>query len=288
MTTQTLKANFSYEALRVNASVILGLLRGTERLTDVTPQMQTVNSFLKQYELQDPIFNSNIMRGDRSAIVIFTKNSEKRVLKVYNTRYQTIPRMQEEINFTAYLNNQGVPSPKILDNKRGKLISKVHCNDNSWIGVVMEFAYGSHPNSYSTRLLRDMGRTQARLHTIGEDYYTTYRNPAISLPKGAVSILLRWLPTGLSHFDLSSDNIVVRNGRVNNILDFDGMRHDPLIVCTLFSLMCIYKNQPDVISLETYLLAYGSVRTLTSSERILIRLVFAIRYLSPKMLWMRF
>ncbi len=253
------------------------------------PSPATIRGFLAHYGLGGSEVGADIGGGDRSSTVIVASGSKKYVLKVYSIQKKNRSEISQEIDFTQFLLHRGVPVFRVLPNSEGSLISDINDGDDSWIGLLMDFELGIHPQSYNSVLLDSMARVQGRIHVGGLEYAKRFHHDPEFLKDGALrSALLSFLPKGLSHFDYESGNMLTQNDQVSCVIDFEGMRYDPLAVCLFFTLTQLHESMHDPEKLSLYLAAYQAVRPLSASEKLVLRLALGTRYRSLKLLTLRF
>jgi Ser/Thr protein kinase RdoA (MazF antagonist) len=128
-----------------------------------------------------------------------------------------------------------------------------------------------------------MARLQAQLHRNGILYalavHRITRQYGLKQKHHKERIIRALVPQGISHFDYDSTNLLVDNkGNITSILDFEGLRYGPLVVCIYFSLTCIYDKRHNKAMLRYYLAIYQQTRKLRSLEKFLLRLSLVMRY----------
>jgi len=249
------------------------------------PSSTVIQRFLDLYHLNDAEVGADIGGGDRCSTVVVTSGKQKYVLKVFNIHKRTAEQISEEISFMQYLYEHGIPAPKVRTNAYNQLISEQTIDGVTWVGMIMDFETGKQPTSYTPELLADMAKLQGRIHLQGAEYAKQIGD-RLKIVRGRsyLSLLLTFMPRGLSHFDYYSNNILARGNKVSCTLDFEGMRYDPLVVCVTFTLIRFYSDFRNPSELERYLRAYQTVRPLSQMEKRLLRLGLALRFLSPKLL----
>jgi Ser/Thr protein kinase RdoA (MazF antagonist)/O-antigen/teichoic acid export membrane protein len=253
------------------------------------PSTTIVEAFLARYGLANAGVGDDIGGGDRSSTMVVTTKSQKYVLKVYSAQKKNRSEISQEIDFTQFLLHRGVPVFRVLPNTDGGLISDFNDGPDSWVGVLMDFEPGIHPQHYSAELLGNMARVQGRIHLGGLEYAQRYHHDPDFLKDGAIrSALLSFLPKGLSHFDYESGNMLTQDNQVSCVIDFEGMRYDPLAVCLFFTLTRLYDAMRDTANIGLYLKSYQAVRPLSIAEKAFLRIALGLRYRSPKFLTLRF
>jgi Ser/Thr protein kinase RdoA (MazF antagonist) len=211
------------------------------------------------------------------------------VLRVYR-QYKKMPdEIYRELDFMQFLAKNGMVVPRLIENSKGRLLSEVTIDGVVWRGILMNLMPGSHPASYTPRLLGDMARLQARLHGLGREYAELSLRHQDTLRQTAAGPAGRWgwrcyglvrraatafLPFGYSHFDFTPSNVLVDRGRVTAILDFDDMAYGPLVGCLAVTLNRLPQGLRAVATLEHYVSAYETVRPLGEFEYLYLWFLF--------------
>jgi O-antigen/teichoic acid export membrane protein/Ser/Thr protein kinase RdoA (MazF antagonist) len=249
---------------------------------DSRPSAGTVTAFINQYGFSNVHRGEDIGGGDRSSTLVLDTDQGKYVLKLYSAEKRSLADLTSEIDFTNYLSAHGVPVPAVTANSEGSAVSQATHGGATWFGVMMQFEQGQHPASFNRTLIQNMARMQATIHARGLEYAKATDNASPTQPhrKTSWSAVLRGLPRGISHFDYYQGNILTRNDEVSCVLDFEGMRYDPLIVCLLFTLDTLKPYLSSKAELREYLAAYQSIRKLSLLEKIVIKLALALRFQS--------
>lgn len=210
--------------------------------------------------------------GSSNRTFLIKDESGSMVLRVYRYKKRSNAQIGQEIRFIRYLANRSLPVPKHLVTLKGNAESLISIDDIEWQYLLMRFEPGVHPQDYSLPLLSSMARLQAVMHCAGlafagEQLGSTWLN----------RVLDRFLPRGFSHFDFDATNILVgQNSKIRCILDFEGMRFGPLVICLYYTLTRIYDQSGDMDDLRTYLHEYQRVRRLNMFEKIALSLAIAV------------
>jgi O-antigen/teichoic acid export membrane protein/Ser/Thr protein kinase RdoA (MazF antagonist) len=253
------------------------------------PTSDIAQAFLSQYKLTSVHIGQDIGGGDRSATFVVTAGSGKYVLKMYSTQKRSRTQLEEELKFTQVLRGKGVPAPRIVANATGEQISQLNSPNGEWLSVLMHYEAGVHPDTYSETLLDNMAHVQGYIHQVGMEYaqeqaaWASY-NKAHSVR----SKFVRYTPKGVSHFDYYRGNLLATGDVVSCVIDFEGMRYDPLVVCIFFTLTTLYQEPSDKSKLELYLKSYQDVRTLSWMEKRIIQFALAVRFHTPRLLLIQF
>jgi Ser/Thr protein kinase RdoA (MazF antagonist) len=160
---------------------------------------------------------------------------------------------------------------------------------------------GSHAKHYTSQLLSELAISHAKMHVLAtnftykpqnipdyyelrEEYFVRLISDRDKLQAGFVDRaeaytvrLERGLPSGLCHLDYGNDNILVKDGHIAAILDFDDLQYSPLIKCLAYTLWEVtFYNGP--LAMEEYLLAYEILRKLSDEEKSLIKPCILFRH----------
>jgi O-antigen/teichoic acid export membrane protein/Ser/Thr protein kinase RdoA (MazF antagonist) len=262
------------------------LKRAAENSRPLTPAV--VSRLLSQYKLDGATFES-IDPGTAGSTVTVCHRGQKYVLKIYQGSDQTADHLGRELKFTNFLTARDMPVPRTIDTAKGHSYAHARANGCNWYSVLMHFEQGRHPETYSRRLLRDMARVQAGIHVAGAAYAGDNTADAKLLTGHTLkSRLLKFAPKGLGHFDFDGTNLLAKNGWVSCVLDFEGVRYDPLVVCVIFTLSRLYSYQRNSSELGEYLDSYQTVRPLNFVEKLAIRAALTLRFKTPRLLILKF
>jgi O-antigen/teichoic acid export membrane protein len=237
----------------------------------------TIRRMVRSFGITDCTVKA-LPNGSNNQTLLITVKNTKYVLRVYKDRTRTLEQIQTEIDFMATLSNGGIPVPEIISSSKGQQVSQMISGGVVWEYIMMSFEPGSHPDTYSPTLLRNMARTQALIHRAGLQYSGQPSHPVTSLVNRLLGHLI---PVGYSHFDFDGSNILIdRSQEIRSVLDFEGMRYGPLCICLYFSLGEIYKHTQHRESIWGYLSEYQKQRRLSRLERLFTSCALAVRFRS--------
>jgi O-antigen/teichoic acid export membrane protein len=250
------------------------------------PDLPVLQTFAGLYGLSGASIGKDIGGGDRSSTVILSHKGKRYVLKVHNPDKRSLEDIREEVEFTSYLADKNIPVPKYVTAVDGQTITQLTVGKTKWLGVLMLHEDGEHPAVFSDELLREMALMQARIHAAGI-VYAEQKSPqsAIFSKKALKSTFLPFVPKGLSHFDFDGGNILVNNNRVSCVLDFEGMRYDPILVCIFFTLTQLHATARNMNNISLYLKSYQEIRRLGLFEKVIIRIALAFNYRAPRLIY---
>ncbi len=254
------------------------------RTPDVAfPALHTdLRAMLAAYKIAD--FSMTVFgNGSSNRTLLIHASNNQYVLRIYKPSTCTDTQIEREIDFISYLASQGLPTPHILTNTDGTQLSHLELNGIRWQYVLMEFMAGKHPASYTPELLQDMALQQAQLHLSGVAYakQTADQHPS---PRTRERLLTTFTASGYSHFDYDATNLLVNDGHISAILDFEGMRYGSLVACVYFTLSRIYEFHQDPTLLICYLASYQQLRQLRPLEKLILSTSLSARYRKPSLL----
>jgi O-antigen/teichoic acid export membrane protein len=253
--------------------------RKKNRLDDAQPfplsmNHQMIAMLLSAYNITEFAYKA-LLNGSTNTTLIIGSPSGKAVLRIYEAPGTTVRKIAEEVTFMEHLATHGIPTPQVFQNRRGKKLSRTTINGVDRYYILMEYAPGHHPSSYSMRVLADMAARQAQIHLGGLQYASRLQKRHLL----AVAV-----PYGFSHFDFDASNILVEDEHISSILDFEGMRYGPLIGCIYFTLTHIYDAAYDPALPLAYVRMYQKTRKLRTLEKSALAILLSLRYRNMRFL----
>ncbi|MDN3242039.1 phosphotransferase enzyme family protein [Glycomyces tritici] len=211
-------------------------------------------------------------------------------------------KVRAELALVAHLAGSGFPTPAPFTADSGERFALVAGKPIA----VFPFASGEVPPAMTPDLAEQSGALLARMHTDAAGW-TDDRIPVTDrtclletaassdvdltgadhwraavrdfLDRHAEDLaLLGEQPAGPLHHDLHRQNLLVEDGRVTAVLDFDELNHGPLILDLARALQYAALEQPDrrlpAAVAEAALAGYRKIRPLTPTELQLLPLAF--------------
>jgi len=255
---------------------------------------------LSNYSIGNYISHKHIERALGNTIYLVKTSNNKFIMKIFEN---SDPRFIDyQINLTDIAENNKLPVPKNIITKTGK---KLLLYKDKRI-IVQEFIIGRHPKKLSNILIIDIANKQARLNKAlfkaklkniynwGGDYhfslmaFNVKKFEDFNIRKEEQKILSKLkhidksqLRKSAVHGDFHSVNLLVKNDRLNAILDWDDAHEDYFI----HDLSCFiahsfikpnlaYQNQ-----IRLYLREYQKVLPLNIEEKKAIYYFIKQRYL---------
>lgn len=229
---------------------------------------------------------------ENTTLLVRSTNDQRYAMRIYRQDKKSDGQIVSELNFMAYLRQNGIPLPDIILNTQNQAITLLDSSDNTWQVIAMEHIDGEHINKPSAELLSDIATTQATMHLLANNYPTSNENiriidkltetefiQQIDIPKLPVELqqfLHRGadyevsfsgeLPIGPCHFDYDEQNILCRNNAIVAVLDFDDLSIAPYVVCLAYTLWHI-SDSIGLPAMEAYLAIYEQLRPLSVHER---------------------
>lgn len=244
------------------------------------------------------------------------KNKKQLVIRIYNTE-RKLKDVMREIKIMEQLQKKGIPIPKIYNIKNKKFLHFKDENKKKRVAICMEFIDGSELKSNDYNLIEVCACTQAKMHGLLSNNKMSFKNKQRGILKikkwmdkevfdilhnenikdnmkneifkRYKNILKEWkenkkvlttLPFGIVHFDYDSSNILIKNGNIAGIIDFDDITQAPLIVDLGFSLWwwLFFNFKKNSLKVgKDYIRAYSQTRKLTKEEEDLLFLVIRVR-----------
>ncbi|MCC3764178.1 phosphotransferase [Glycomyces sp. TRM65418] len=213
-----------------------------------------------------------------------------------------LDKVRAELDLVGHLARDGFPTPGPVPSLIGEPVAVVGGNPIA----VFPFVPGDVPAAMTPDLARQCGTLLARMHAGTEDW-TDERIPVIDrrgiLEQAADSdvdlagadrwrtetrafldrhaedlALLDGLPSGPIHHDLHRQNLLVEDGDVTAVLDFDELNRGPLLIDLARCLHYLALEQPDrrlpAALAQAVIAGYEHVRPLRITELELLPLAF--------------
>lgn len=264
----------------------------------------TIMTALEQYTFSLIAFEA-AKSGIENTTILVDTDKGRFVLRVYRQNKKTDRAIKEEIRFIHYLAQNNLPVPIVQPNTNHQHLTHVSVDNLRWQLVLMEYMPGTHAPHYSIPLIKNMARTQAKLHLLSEKYdydasdltkLTVLRETGIikqivkeSLNNRLIGFIERAeqykvavsleLPSGVCHLDYSKGNILVDNdSNVSALLDFDDMEVAPYVICLGFALYHLRHDGCSQVEQEEYLNQYKATRKLSEAEAALLPSIELFRH----------
>jgi homoserine kinase type II len=215
-------------------------------------------------------------------------------------RISGIEKVRAELRLVAFLAEHGYPTPAPLQAGTGPVLEAERPI------AVFPWAAGEVPEAMTEPLAKRVGALLARMHLLTADWddeqvpvidrAALLREALASRPdlagvdawhaamrrfldgRAADLERLERLPAGPLHHDLHRQNLLVADGEVTAVLDFDELNRGPLVIDVARVLQYAALDAPELRLpreiTEAVLAGYERIRTLTDDERALLPLAF--------------
>jgi Ser/Thr protein kinase RdoA (MazF antagonist) len=265
--------------------------------------------------LSTQIFKDGIIN---TSYCLEISSGEKVVLRVYQNTEKSNENIEKELDFMNEMKNFGVPVPAVLNNNKGKKLTIFKdSHGKEWRCIVMTFVEGRHlkPNDFG--FIPEFATYQAKMHLasikinknpdgpnfkamidwmdkefegikskkLTKDIFGSIEKIYIELKK---DIEVNYknildLSYGDVHLDYDSENIIVKDGKIKAILDFDDISLQPFILDTANSLWWwLFKNKKEDYKkiLQKYFESYEKIRNISEKEHKQLSLFLRMRNLT--------
>jgi Ser/Thr protein kinase RdoA (MazF antagonist) len=226
-----------------------------------------LRTLLRSYAFE-PIQVAATTQGVENQTYMIQAADRGYVLRVYRQGKKTTPMIQGEIDFMEFLGAREIPVPQVVPNKWGRSVSETLIDGISWQFIVMRRMPGEHPLTFPKPLLVELAQLHGRLHLLGMEYAQTKSAHTRRL-MGFTQRLnkSRWSAMGFSHFDITPYNLLVMNGHITGLLDFDDMNYGLLADCLAITLLRSSDIVADPANRRAYLTEYQKIRPLARWEQ---------------------
>ena len=265
---------------------------------------KTIGNILQGYGLVLQKF-TRAKGGIQNTTCLVETNKGTFVLRVYIRAKKTKDVIQE-LEFMNFLAKHRVPVPEVFADKSEQLVHQHKLNSTTWNCVLMQHMKGEHPKQYTNGIVKELAKTQARMHALGIKFAKTQTyKPASKLllterffiPKidfskitspeaqGLLGRIKKYrvrlpanLPKAFCHLDFDHGNILIKNSRLSAILDFDDLKHAPIVKDLSYTMwdMCFTTEKTE--SMFLYLNTYLAYRDLSQKELSLLKSVILFRH----------
>ncbi|TQL77900.1 homoserine kinase [Stackebrandtia endophytica] len=260
-----------------------------------------------------PIGEPEVLAGGEDNLNLRTETDRGDVVV---RRYLLSPAMRvgAELELVDYLARRGYPTPGPLSTVDGGFLV-----DDGAPVAVFPFVTGDVPAELTADLAAQTGELLARMHVLtagwtdaripefdrvaalrhsaaeppelaGTDTWTACVTDFLDRRHDALSDLSD-LPTGPLHHDLHRQNLLVRDGEIVAVLDFDELNRGPLLIDLARTLFYLAVERPDrrlpVEAANAIVAGYQRARMLTPAERDLLPACFELVALADAAIFLR-
>lgn len=260
------------------------------------------------FKIKDGIINTSFR--------IIGEDDQKYVFRVYKQNNKTLEEISFELGFMDLLRKNSVPTPRIFANLKNEEIN-TFCDEeeNEWRSMLMEFADGRHLEETDYDIIPEFAKYHAMMHKVSLEHETFKSNeesianvlnwmndeaehaiPMIENDKvrkvftqiiadinnefNSQKDRIFALPSGHTHLDYDSNNVIVKDGHIKSIIDFDDMQIQPYALDSAYSLWWwTFNNPQDQMDniVADYLASYNQERQLSDEELKMMQLFLRAR-----------
>jgi homoserine kinase type II len=214
------------------------------------------------------------------------------VFKQYNQKSRD--EVQFEIDVLQELESSDVPSPQLIMSKSGKVLSEFEGKPY----VVYGYIQGNTVESMNELQLKQVGVLMGKLHASLKDFQPSVKKSAWEIDelkklvkdsteslhergyanaKELISFVYselekfnfsNILPKGITHQDIKPENILIHEGSISGIIDFDNSYHGTLLddIATTIIWTCFEDGELIQSRVDALLTGYESIRPLETEE----------------------
>jgi homoserine kinase type II len=255
-----------------------------------------VARILRRYGITRFSFTTATSGISNTTLLISSPQGEL-VLRIYRYKKKRQAEIAREVHFTEYLQQQGIPVAAVIPTRSGAFFDTVRAHGQEWQVLLMHKAQGAHAKKYTNQLILNLASLQARMHVLGQGYLAEVDTPPrLGMPQpftdsaevrearkrvSGASLRLRQrveralqysvtfdpqLPVGYIHADFDLGNVLVQDGQVSAVIDFDNLAKAPLVECLGNTLWHVLTITNDITAVHGYLRQYHNVRPLSPAE----------------------
>lgn len=235
---------------------------------------------------------------------LIATSDKKYVLRVYYYDWRKESEIEEELHLLDYLRDNDILVSYPIKDCKGKYINRIPALEGERFAVLFSFAEGESVRTPSESVSYSLGVTMAKMHQLTinrsvkrKDYNANtlvnwafqsakkhFAEPSIEMEyferansiissefKNADNGNLRY---GIIHLDLWYENMKVKNEAQITVFDFDNCGNGWLFLDIAFSLLTLYRNEPNKDNFESkkdsFYRGYESITSISEEEKRLI------------------
>ncbi|TRZ43975.1 phosphotransferase enzyme family protein [Robertkochia solimangrovi] len=238
---------------------------------------------------------------------LFTTDiGQKFVFRVYSKDWRSLQEIEEELALLSYLKDHEVSVSYPIKDVSNQQIQRINAFEGERFGVLFSYAEGQTQRNPSTATCYHLGHLMARMHrlTVGNRIHRkTYDETSLmawAFEKAkerfdesmkemryfarAVSLITdefkeidpKSVRTGVVHLDMWYDNMKIKEDTEITLFDFDNCGNGWLFLDIGYSLMLLFRNEPDKHEYEkkkaSFFKGYESIIPIAEEEKRLIPL----------------
>lgn len=262
-----------------------------------------INFISDAYQLEDILKCSVLKTGINHNYLVETEE-DKYVFRIYFHNWRTTSEILEELKLLNYLKNSiSVSYP--IKGLNGEYLQYLKAIEGDRIAVLFSYAEGAFIRNPSADLCYELGKTIANMHVKTENYHTnrTHYNANTLVDWATLKVKSHFLEVateelqyferankkirltfskvdvnklrkGTIHLDLWYQNMKVKKDNEFTFFDFDNCGNGWLLLDIAYSIMLLFKNEPDKIEFEakqtSFYKGYESIIKISDEEKELI------------------
>lgn len=252
-----------------------------------------IEDFLEKYDCGRLVSFDGILQGVENTNYKIETDRNNYILTIFEERTNAA-ELPFFFSFMAHLKERGIYCPSVLADKEGKTIQTVSGKSASLISFLD--GHNIDTSAITPQLSFEAGVLLARMHLAAQDFddtrdnsmslsawktlFTKIKNRADEIEKNLSSLieielsaaevaLSADLPKAVTHADFFPDNVFMRDGRVEGVIDFYFSATDYLIYdfAIAVNAWCFKEGIFKSDKFETFLAGYESHRILLAEER---------------------
>jgi len=245
-----------------------------------------------------------VLRQGINHAYLVTDQEEKYVLRVYHLNWKSKGEITAELDLLNFLKSNQISVSFPLKDREGNYIQRIPALEGERFAVLFSYAIGDTVRNPSEKTCFHLGMTMARMHQLTIDkkinrksydadtlmvwaYEQAKTKFSVQLP--AMQYFTRAVDTiqnqfanadtsqlrfGAVHLDMWYDNMKIKGDTEITLFDFDNCGNGWLFLDISYSVMSLFRHEPDKDSFRKKLLSfyqgYESICSLSEEEKRLI------------------
>ena len=265
---------------------------------------EPLSDFLKEkYDLSEET-SCQIFRQGINHTYQVLDGENKYILRIYHHNWRTKKEIEEELRFLNLLKGNGISVSYPIPDKKAGYIQTIEALEGSRFAVLFSYAEGKAIRNPSEQACFQLGVEMAKMHQVAADQTIQRKNyDAETLTGWAFNTLQTKFPMdleemqyidrahqaiahqfqhanpnelrrGIVHLDLWYDNMRIKDDSQITFFDFDNCGNGWLFLDIAYSLMLLFKHEPDKAIFqqkkEQLYKGYESIHSISHEEKRLL------------------
>ncbi|WP_299984204.1 phosphotransferase [uncultured Pontibacter sp.] len=252
----------------------------------------------------DETTTCRILKTGINHTYLITTSNQKFVLRVYFYNWRSEDEIREELRLLDYLKENDISVSYPIKDCDGNYINRIAAFEGERFAVLFSFAEGDSVRVPLESVSYSLGVTMAKMHqltlnrTVKRKYYDAstlvtwalqaakrhFTEPSFEMDyfeqaSAVISAVFEKADTsslryGIVHLDLWYENMKVKDESQITFFDFDNCGNGWLFLDMAYSLMILFRNEPDQAKFESkkesFYRGYESVASISDEEKRLI------------------